>query len=99
MTGQWGLDSLTSAEERPWRRPGESSRIPAPTRVRSTVWLQVTARLPLVRGTFHGSSATVDHDMIDATPNINPQPVAVVGEFNANFRDGTAAGGFGVNKK
>ena len=30
---------------------------------------------------------------------INPQPVAVVGEFNANFTDGTAAGGFGVNKK
>ncbi len=37
-------------------------------------------------GVFHGSSATVDHDMDDATPNINPQPVAVVGEFNANSR-------------
>ena len=67
----------------------------------SAVWLQVTARLPAGtwNGAFHGSSTAVDHDMDDATPNINPQPVAVVGEFNANFTDGTAAGGFGVNKK
>ena len=50
-------------------------------------------------GAFHGSSTSVDHDMDDGTDNINPQPVAVVGEFNANFTDGTAAGGFGVNKK
>ena len=28
-----------------------------------------------------------------------PKPVAVIGEFNANFTDGTAAGGFGANKK
>ena len=50
-------------------------------------------------GAFHGSSAAVDHDMDGDTPNINPQPVAVVGEFNANFTDGTAAGGFGANIK
>ena len=48
-------------------------------------------------GAFRGSSAPVDHDMNDVTPNINPQPAAVVGEFNANFTDGTAAGGFGAN--
>ena len=50
-------------------------------------------------GAFYGSSATVDHDMNDDTPNIFPQPVAVIGEFNANFTDGTAAGGFGANKQ
>ena len=50
-------------------------------------------------GAFYGSSEEVDHDMDNATPVINPQPVAVIGEFNANFTDGTAAGGYGANKK
>ena len=50
-------------------------------------------------GVFHGSSANFDHDMDNTTGDINRQPVAVVGEFNANFTDGTAAGGFGANKK
>ena len=36
--------------------------------------------------------------MDDTTPDTSPQPVAVTGEFNANFTDGTAAGGFGANK-
>ncbi len=49
-------------------------------------------------GVFYGSSAAVDHDMDNATPNINPQPVAVIGEFNANFTDGTTAGAYGANK-
>ena len=48
-------------------------------------------------GDFHGSSAAVDHDEDSATPDINPQPVAVTGEFNANFTNGSVAGAFGVN--
>ena len=48
---------------------------------------------------FHGVGGQIDHDDAEATPNINTPPAAVVGEFNANFTDGTAAGGFGVNKK
>ena len=50
-------------------------------------------------GEFRGSSADFDHDMDNTTPNINPQPVAVIGEFNANFTDGTVAGGYGANKE
>ena len=50
-------------------------------------------------GAFYGSSEAVDHDDDATTDEINPAPVAVVGEFNANFTDGTAAGGFGANKK
>ena len=50
-------------------------------------------------GMFHGVAGDVDHDMVDETPVVNTKPAAVVGEFNANFTDGTAAGGFGVNKK
>ena len=50
-------------------------------------------------GAFYGSSASGDHDMDPDTPVTSPQPVAVIGEFNANFTDGTAAGGFGANKK
>ena len=49
-------------------------------------------------GIFHGSSAEVDHDMDDTTAMIRRQPVAVTGEFNANFTDGNAVGGFGANK-
>ena len=49
---------------------------------------------------FYGSSAAVDHDDDNTdTVEINRQPVAVTGEFNANFTDGTAAGGFGANKE
>ena len=40
----------------------------------------------------HANNADPDGDAIKAQ-------LAVVGEFNANFRDGTAAGGFGANKK
>ena len=50
-------------------------------------------------GSFWGSSEPVDHDMDETTDNISPQPVAVIGEFNANFRDGTTAGAFGANKE
>ena len=50
-------------------------------------------------GAFYGSTVAVDHDDNMDTPNINPQPVAVIGEFNANFTDGAAAGGFGANKE
>ena len=46
--------------------------------------------------TFHGSVAPVDHDDDVATDNIVPHPTSVVGEFNANFGNGTAAGAFGA---
>ena len=49
-------------------------------------------------GTFYGSSASGDHDMDTTTADTSPQPVAVIGEFNANFTDGTAAGAFGANR-
>ena len=46
--------------------------------------------------TFHGS-VTGD----GGTPEIFPKPSAVVGEFNANFSNGSgsAAGGFGARKQ
>lgn len=37
---------------------------------------------------------------MDATTDqINPAPVAVIGEFNANFTDGTVAGAYGANQQ
>ena len=50
-------------------------------------------------GTFHGSTAEYDHDMDTDTPMINRQPSSVVGEFNANFSNGSVAGGFGARKQ
>ena len=51
-------------------------------------------------GAFWGAAGQIDHDNDGGTtPAINTPPSAVTGEFNANFTDGTAAGGFGVNIK
>ena len=49
-------------------------------------------------GAFHGSSADFDHDDDNDTDPINRAPVAVLGEFNANFTDGTTAGAFGAKR-
>ena len=49
--------------------------------------------------TFHGSVEPFDHDMDTDTDMIPRQPSSVVGEFNANFSNGTAAGGFGARKQ
>ena len=79
--------------------PGESDP-GTPSRIRSAVWLQETARLPLVRGMGCSTVMRGTSIMTTTTPRtINTPPAAVVGEFNANFTDGTAAGGFGANKK
>ena len=43
-------------------------------------------------GTYHGS-------ITPGTDNIQPQPHTVVGEFNANFTNGTVAGAFGARKQ
>ena len=45
-----------------------------------------------------GSFSATFHGALDADDN-TVQPSSVVGEFNANFGNGTAAGGFGVNKQ
>ena len=49
--------------------------------------------------TFHGSVTAVDHDDDDQTPDIVPLPSSVVGEFDANFSNGSVAGGFGARKQ
>ena len=48
--------------------------------------------------TFHGDTAVYDHDMDDDTDEINRQPSSVVGEFDANFSNGSVAGAFGARK-
>jgi hypothetical protein len=50
-------------------------------------------------GTFYGASDEYDHDKNPATEMIRRQPAAIAGEFNANFSNGTAAGGFGARKE
>ena len=46
--------------------------------------------------TFHGDTAVYDHDMDPDTDMINRLPSSVVGEFGANFSNGSVAGGFGA---
>ena len=48
-------------------------------------------------GVFYGASEETAATDDDDTARV--VPVAVVGEFNANFTDGTAAGGYGANKQ
>ena len=50
-------------------------------------------------GAFYGEAGQLNHDNNADTPDVNTAPGAVVGEFNANFTDGTVAGGYGANKK
>ncbi len=51
-------------------------------------------------GTFYGEAGSmIDHDDDGDTAAVNQAPSAVLGEFNANFTDGTAAGAFGAKKK
>ena len=48
-------------------------------------------------GAFYGAAGSgIDHDNDAATDAINQAPSAVLGEFNANFTDGTTAGAFGA---
>ena len=49
--------------------------------------------------TFYGSVMAVDHDMDDGTADVAPHPSSVVGEFDANFSNGTVAGGFGARRQ
>ena len=50
--------------------------------------------------TFYGDTDVYDHDGdgADGTAMINRQPGSVVGEFGANFSNGSVAGGFGARK-
>ena len=50
-------------------------------------------------GTFHGSTDPYDHDNNDQTDEIYRVPHTLVGEFNANFANGTVAGAFGARKQ
>ena len=48
---------------------------------------------------FHGSVEPVDHDDDPNTPAVAPHPHTAVGEFNASFSSGSAAGAFGARKQ
>ena len=50
--------------------------------------------------TFYGDTALYDHDGdgVGGTEMINRQPGSVVGEFGADFSNGSVAGGFGARK-
>ena len=90
---------LADFSERPLNDPGKS--VPGNTftdMFNGVATGDSTAAAGSWNGAFHGSSADFDHDMDGATDPINRQPVAVVGEFNANFTDGTTAGAFGATK-
>ena len=50
-------------------------------------------------GTFHGPTDTYDHDNDDATDMITRVPHTLVGEFNADFTNGSVAGAFGTRKQ
>ena len=56
-----------------------------------------TAAAGTWNGTFHGETPETEDP--DDAEEATVAPGTVVGEFNANFTDGTAAGGFGANKK
>ena len=50
-------------------------------------------------GTFHGPIDPYDHDDNEQTPDIYRIPHTLVGEFNADFVNGTVAGAFGTRQQ
>ena len=48
---------------------------------------------------FHGPVAPVDHDDDPNTDAVAPHPHTAVGEFNAGFSSGSAAGAFGLRRQ
>ncbi len=50
-------------------------------------------------GVGDGSFSATFHGDVTAVDGVSPQPGSVVGEFNAEFTNGSAAGGFGARKQ
>ena len=50
----------------------------------------------MFRGTYHGTTPVTDAAADDAA---RVAPGAVIGEFGANFSNGSVAGGFGASKQ
>ena len=50
-------------------------------------------------GGAEGSFNAIFHGSVTAVETVVPQPSSVVGEFDANFSNGSVAGGFGARKK
>ena len=95
----WGVGlGLADFSGRPENDPGKSEPGNTYTDMFSGVATgDSTAVAGSWNGMFHGVSGNLDHDGDGDTPTVNTPPVAVTGEFSANFTDGTAAGGFGAN--
>ena len=87
-----GLGLADFGSREPGNDPGES--VPGTGRTNTFDGVAIgdsTAAAGTWNGMFHGVAG--------GTPAVNTKPAAVTGEFNANFTDGTAAGGFGANIK
>ena len=50
-------------------------------------------------GAFHGVTDLYDHDNDNQTDEIYRVPHTLVGEFNADFTNGSVAGAFGARKQ
>ena len=98
ITGTINNFALSGGEENAWSVALKSDMFTAATGTASG-----TANGGGAEGTFnatlHGSTAEYDHDMDGVTPMIHRQPSSVVGEFDANFSNGSVAGGFGARKQ
>ena len=58
----------------------------------------VTSEDGATGGGAPGSWSATFHGAVTADEEVVPKPSSVVGEFNANFSNGTVAGGFGASK-
>ena len=93
MTGQWGLDLLTSVTEMTETSPANLNPSGRTNTFSGVATGDSTAAPGSWNGKFHGVAGQIGE------PEVNTKPAAVTGEFNANFTDGTAAGGFGANNR
>ena len=91
-----GLADFSGRDADAGNEPGESGPGSSWTNVFNGVATGDSTAAP---GSWNGMFHGVAGDVGTAPEVVNTTPAAVVGEFDANFTDGTAAGGFGANKK
>ena len=97
VTGTINKFSLSGEEENAWSVALKGTRATNANMISGTA--NGGGAEAMFNGTFHGPTDEYDHDKDAATEMIRRQPHTVVGEFNANFSNGSVAGGFGARRQ
>ena len=97
VTGSISNFDLSGGEENAWSVALKGTRAERANAISGTA--NGGGAEGMFSGTFHGPTDEYDHDDDATTDEIRRQPHTVVGEFGANFSNGSVAGAFGARKQ